>query len=296
MDLRTLGMAHALTLGRFTYSKAAKPLANQCHARWLAIVFVLEGSQYYIIDGEGVVIHGGQALRLLPGENFGTGAWPEQRGDVAWIILEAEPHSGPWLGMTPDAAAEAMRILTSPGQPRVFPFCGTTAGLIRSILGDVGDPESAPAIGKSPLSDELIRHQVSTLILLAARQSAGGRQAGLRVSASVRNTVSWLDSHFNSIPQVADLVNRSGLPPSRFHQEFRSLTGCSPRDYILRSRMVEAAKRLSGDGSLSITTLAHALGFSSSQYFATVFRRYFGTTPGDWRQQPAEPPTSRSPR
>ncbi|MBM3890692.1 MAG: helix-turn-helix domain-containing protein [Verrucomicrobia bacterium] len=33
----------------------------------------------------------------------------------------------------------------------------------------------------------------------------------------------------------------------------------------------------------SVTDTAYACGFSSSQYFATVFRRQFGCRPGDYR-------------
>lgn len=42
---------------------------------------------------------------------------------------------------------------------------------------------------------------------------------------------------------------------------------------------------LESDPSLTVTQVAHNLAFSSSQYFATVFRRYLGVSPGDFRKQ-----------
>src|SRR5690348_5834719 len=35
LDLRLIGMRHALALGRFRYVRAAPPLEEQCHSRWL---------------------------------------------------------------------------------------------------------------------------------------------------------------------------------------------------------------------------------------------------------------------
>jgi AraC-like DNA-binding protein len=47
-------------------------------------------------------------------------------------------------------------------------------------------------------------------------------------------------------------------------------------------RVEEARRRLASPGA-SITTISYELGFSSSQYFATVVKRYTGRTPGQLR-------------
>jgi AraC-like DNA-binding protein len=47
---------------------------------------------------------------------------------------------------------------------------------------------------------------------------------------------------------------------------------------------VEEAHRRLADTNEDITNIAHNLGFSSSQYFATVFRRETGMTPGEYRE------------
>ncbi|WP_220140205.1 AraC family transcriptional regulator [Kitasatospora acidiphila] len=43
---------------------------------------------------------------------------------------------------------------------------------------------------------------------------------------------------------------------------------------------------------MSVTAVAHALGFSSSQRFATIFRRYQGVSPTGARTAPDAPVNS----
>jgi AraC-like DNA-binding protein len=77
----------------------------------------------------------------------------------------------------------------------------------------------------------------------------------------------------------------SRLSTSRFFQEFKTATGMTPKDYLLRLRVEEAARQLRKAPTRPVTCIAHELGFSSSQYFATVFRRYLGVSPGEHRAQ-----------
>jgi AraC-like DNA-binding protein len=76
----------------------------------------------------------------------------------------------------------------------------------------------------------------------------------------------------------------SGLSRSEFFRKFKDETGAGPNQYLLWQRL-EAAKDLLANKDPSITEVAHRLGFSSSQYFATVFRRHTGLPPNVFRQQ-----------
>ena len=57
----------------------------------------------------------------------------------------------------------------------------------------------------------------------------------------------------------------------------------SPWQYILKVR-IEAAKQRLAARDESITQIAMRLGFASSQYFATTFKRITGVTPRAYRQ------------
>jgi AraC-like DNA-binding protein len=94
--------------------------------------------------------------------------------------------------------------------------------------------------------------------------------------------------------RLDDLARHARLSLSHFKKRFRTETGLSPRQFILRDK-IEAAKRVLCHQDTSVTNLALDLGFVSSQYFATVFKRITGLTPSDYRGRGELPqPSQRS--
>jgi AraC family L-rhamnose operon regulatory protein RhaS len=72
------------------------------------------------------------------------------------------------------------------------------------------------------------------------------------------------------------------LGRTRFAHYCRQLTNATPREHLARLR-VSRARELLEDDALSVSEVAFACGFRSSQYFATVFRRHEGRAPRDHR-------------
>ena len=60
----------------------------------------------------------------------------------------------------------------------------------------------------------------------------------------------------------------------------------TPNDYLQRLRLDRAREWLAEEGR-SVTDIAFAAGFSSSQYFSHVFRKYTGLTPSRFRARAA---------
>lgn len=69
-----------------------------------------------------------------------------------------------------------------------------------------------------------------------------------------------------------------GLGRTRFAHHCKRLTNLTPAAYLTRCRVERAGALLEGGGA-TVTEVAHACGFASSQYFATVFRRHTGHSP-----------------
>jgi AraC family L-rhamnose operon regulatory protein RhaS len=84
--------------------------------------------------------------------------------------------------------------------------------------------------------------------------------------------------------KVEYLAEELGMSHAQLRVRFRVETGYSIHEYVVLQRIKEAKVSLK-DSTRSITTIAYDLGFSSSQYFATVFRRHTGMSPGDYRSK-----------
>lgn len=82
------------------------------------------------------------------------------------------------------------------------------------------------------------------------------------------------------------MASECGLARSQFAAYCRRLTNMTPGDYLTHCRLERAAALLREAPALSVTDIAFACGFNSSQYFATVFRARFGCAPTDYRHTP----------
>ncbi|HWK26404.1 MAG TPA: AraC family transcriptional regulator [Solirubrobacter sp.] len=84
------------------------------------------------------------------------------------------------------------------------------------------------------------------------------------------------------------LAAECGLRRTRFTHYCERITNRTPAAYLTAVRVERAARALA-ETDASVTAVAHACGFASSQYFATVFRRALGVTPSAFRAAAPEP-------
>ena len=61
------------------------------------------------------------------------------------------------------------------------------------------------------------------------------------------------------------------------------ISGMGPQAHLIERKLNLAANLLVKSGK-SITEIAHQLNFSSSQHFATAFKRHYGISPKEWNR------------
>lgn len=80
------------------------------------------------------------------------------------------------------------------------------------------------------------------------------------------------------------LAEKAGMSRSKFALRFKSITGLSPIDYLLRWRMLLACDRLSA-GREPISVIALSLGYLSDAAFSAAFKRVTGQSPRKYAGQ-----------
>ena len=83
-----------------------------------------------------------------------------------------------------------------------------------------------------------------------------------------------------SVQTVSDYVD---LSAPYFGNLFYRIKGMHINEYINRARVKEA-QRLLTESTEKVAAIAASLGFSSPNYFNSVFKRYTGTTPQRFRE------------
>ncbi len=99
-----------------------------------------------------------------------------------------------------------------------------------------------------------------------------------RISSAVMDSIS--DSEFN----VDRLCLQIGMSKASLYRKLKALTGQSGNEFIQNVRLKYAA-RLLADSDRLVSAVAYDCGFSDPYYFSRAFRKLFGMSPKQWRQQ-----------
>ena len=108
------------------------------------------------------------------------------------------------------------------------------------------------------------------------------------LTSTVRNVELFLKEIGGNVGEAWTLETMAsccGLGVTQFVQYCTQLTNMTPMQYLNHLRMRRSAKMLLEYPERKIIDIAFECGFCSSQYFATVFRRYYNTTPREFRKQ-----------
>lgn len=81
---------------------------------------------------------------------------------------------------------------------------------------------------------------------------------------------------------LADLARMARLSPYHFLRTFKSVTGVTPHQWLLRARLRDAAGRLATT-TTPVTNVALDVGFDDLSNFTRTFRAEFGASPREFR-------------
>lgn len=97
----------------------------------------------------------------------------------------------------------------------------------------------------------------------------------------VEKCIRIIETEFMYIAGIEDVADNLGVTKHHLIREFTKYMYISPNKYLIKFKL-EQSKVLLAEDQLSIDDIARAIGFSSGNYFAKVFRKEYQMTPTEF--------------
>jgi AraC-like DNA-binding protein len=267
MRLSDRGLPEVPSLGRYNYARAEPPIADHTHGNGLEVCFLVKGRQTYEVGDRNYHLRGGDVFIAFPHEWHGSAGNPEEKGVLYWIMLQ---KTGRKLFGLPER--QSAHLWNSLCHLPLRHFRGSAKMKTQLDTLTALYHEEGSLLSPAFFTVEALGFFLE--VLRCADASRTTESPAQRMGKICR----YVQDHLEEPLAVPDLAAQAGLSVPRFKALFKEETGVPPGEYILRAKVAEAHRRLAS-GRYSVTEVAFSLEFSSSQYFATVFKRYTGKNP-----------------
>ncbi len=251
----------------------------------IKIVFFETGTCNLIMGGRTFNLHAGNFLLTRPWQLHKFGNPNIGRGRLHWLILDVgvrRPHQEwnwpKWLVMTREDIAELAKIWRNIKNP-VWTSTPAIAQSFRELARCItawGQPHTV-----SRMAIQLNLLLVGVLDALAKQQTPENeglisrKRAGEMFFHDLKNGSIDLGEQWT----LHRMASHCNMGVTAFSKCCREQVNTGPMEYLNQCRLERAAEQLRTRPELSITEIAFANGFNSSQYFATRFRRFYKVSP-----------------
>ncbi len=250
------------------------------------IAYLARGTLTLTLDGQRHELQEGQMLVVRPWQLHAFGDPFVAPSQIVWVLFDMgmrRPHEE-WLW--PDWIAwpeRDRRRLTELLSCNEQPWYTASREVARSFA-EIAD---VVATGDIEGGETRLRLLISMALLQFKTQLEAQQPELDRTLAASRRTVEiFLQRLWHALEDDWTLENMAAecsLSRTQFAKHCMSLTNMTPARYLQSIRLQAARRLLAADEARSVTEVAFDCGFSSSQYFATCFRRQFGVAPSDVR-------------
>lgn len=215
------------------------------------------------------------------------GAGPPRVGDI-WLVPAGERCASVARGTEPAGFCEIaipVRAIGDEAQmSRVKKRDPLMYQLTESLAKLVGRDDARARLLKDSLAEVLRLHIADTCTVARPRRSAGRRPRRDALDPAVRSAlVEYLEYSPESEITLEALADIADMSVGRFIKAFAATFQTTPHQFLL-DRRIDRAKALLTTTSRTVTEISATTGFSTPNYFATVFRRRVGVSPSVYRK------------
>ncbi len=142
------------------------------------------------------------------------------------------------------------------------------------------------SVGREDFSRTLAAHGFACSVLCALPPDIWPR---LAAHPTIRELVDSIVRQPEGAHRTDAMAQQCGVSVNTFLRRFRDQVGCSPRQFVIHSRLQKACSLLD-QSKHSIDEIAAACGFCDRYHFSKIFRTHFNCGPATFRRE--HPPRS----
>lgn len=258
-------------LSYYSLTRAKTPLEPHYHENMLEIHCMIKGKRFVDLNGKDYEIKGKEMLLTFPGEVHSTGDRPQSPSQYYAFQVDLS-NKDRLLGLDTETSHRLAALLLGL-EHHLYQISEEAQSLLKWAFERLLD-ESNPDLEGG------VRLLTSFLFLTGEALPAGVERGSF--SEPIQRCVEFIESHINEPYQLSDLSEIAGYSLSFFKIKFKEETGMTPLDYIVSIR-VEHAKKLLEATEKSVAEISSECGFSSGNYFSTVFKKCVSLTPKEYR-------------
>ncbi len=234
----------------------------------------------YVVSGKATVFYDNSTCDLTSGKIH--------------FIKKGKPHKievGPeenfryiCIGFIPDSGYEISKM-----------FLDATASYNQLELIDNGNVRILTELlmneiyGKDDLSDTMINLYISQILISIIRSinSCGeknDKESVSSTSSTIYSVLRYVDREYINLKSVREISKTLSYNECYLSHLFKEKTGITIKEYLLKKKIIKASELLE-DENITISQISDYLNFASLHTFSQAFKRFFGVSPREFREQ-----------
>ncbi len=265
------GLPELPEVGKLQVKNAAWPMPMESHPDAVEFLLLRSGCKQIQVEDRLYEMQGGDLLVVFPGERHGAEDFVQNRTSLAYLLM-AVPTEVPRFCMLEEEERSALWEQLKLLKGRMLKVSPSVCRTMDRLFDHVN---TGLSLERARIRTELMR------FLFQILEEAGEENKSL--PADIAAVIRYIREAREEMPDIAKMAALVNLSESRFKQKFKQATGIPPAEFTVREKIRESQTLLK-DPARTVTSIAMELGFSSSQHFSVLFRKYTGLSPIQYRQ------------
>jgi AraC-like DNA-binding protein len=258
-------------------SRAIPPSPLHHHSDIVEIHFVIKGKRYTYINDSVYTITGNELFITFPFEAHSNGNLPQNPCAFYGFQIDLKYKDG-LLGLNKEYSNALSDIILNMKE-RHLKFTPSQTFLLKQAF-------SLFSMGTTEDIHTGVQYLCCILFNLHNLEPVS-EEKNHNIDKYIQMVLDYVEEHFKENLQLKDLASIAGYSLSRFKIKFKEEVGITPADFISLKK-IEYAKHQLEHTNIPITDIAFEVGFSSSNYFCSAFKKLSNYTPTEYRKHALE--------